>query len=596
MTLRPYQQTAHDAVIKWVKQSTDPCVVDAATGAGKSHVIAAIAETIFTMTGKRVLCLAPSRELVLQNREKYLATGNPASIFSASAGAKCLRHPIVFGTPQSVKNRISRFGKEFAMVVVDEAHGITPTILTIIERIRAVNPNLRVVGLSATPYRMNTGYIYAMDTEGKPLPETQTSDPYFMACVYQIHARTLIKQEYLTPPTIGAIGAGNYSTKHMEVNARGQFDKADVDKAYHGHGRKTAAIIADIVAQSQDRKGVMIFAATIQHAEECLASLPPELSAIVTGKTPSAERAATISRFKDRRIKYIVNVSVLTTGFDAEHVDVIAMMRATESVGLMQQIIGRGLRLFAGKFDCLVLDYAENIDRHCPDGDIFAPEITVRIGGKKGEPLTAICPECANVNEFSARKNDEGFEHDEEGYFVDLDGNRIAGDYGEIPAHFGRRCQGLQRTPNGGKYEQCAHRWNGKECPHCMADNDIAARYCHECKGEIVNPNEKLRIEFKQLKRDPTRRQTDAVMSLNVSEGMSRAGNETIRADWITEYRSFSTWFQKEPKNERGLRDRNAFLAATKEGQPESITYEKDAGSGFYRIGGYNHQPDEAPV
>ena len=102
----------------------------------------------------------------------------------------------------------------------------------------------------------------------------------------------------------------------------------------------------------------MLFAATVRHAEEVMASLPPDLSAMITGDTPKGERASIIARFKARRIKYLVNVAVLTTGFDAPHVDVIAILRKTESVGLLQQIIGRGLRLHDDKRDCLVLDYA----------------------------------------------------------------------------------------------------------------------------------------------------------------------------------------------------------------------------------------------
>jgi len=106
MSLRPYQQNAHDAVIDWVRMTTSPCLVDAATGAGKSHIISAVSETIHKISkGKRVLCLAPSAELVEQNHAKYIATGNEASIFSSSAGSKCLRHPVVFGTPGTVKIR-----------------------------------------------------------------------------------------------------------------------------------------------------------------------------------------------------------------------------------------------------------------------------------------------------------------------------------------------------------------------------------------------------------------------------------------------------------------------------------------------------------
>ena len=302
--LRDYQQSAHDAAISWIRANLDPCLIEAATGAGKSHVIAALADTIHRLSqGKHVLCLAPSAELVEQNHAKYTATGNQASIFSASAGHKCLRYPVVFGTPGTVKNRIGRFGQQFGLVVVDEAHNLTPTIKFIIESIREHNPNIRVIGLSATPYRLGEGYIYALDEQGRP---SGNPDAYFTKLVYKVGAHELIHRGYLTPPLVGAIQAEHYDTLQMELNGRGQFNKNDVDRAYHGHGRKTAAIIADIVAQARNRKGVMIYAATVQHAEECMASLPPGLSAIITAKTPKKERQwqilyGRVSTRKERR-------------------------------------------------------------------------------------------------------------------------------------------------------------------------------------------------------------------------------------------------------------------------------------------------------
>ena len=356
-----------------------------------------------TMPMSRRRGIAPSAELVIQNSEKYEATGNKFSIFSASAGSKSLRHPVVFGTPLTVANRIRKFGSQFAMVIIDECHGLTPTIKKIIDAMREQNPNLRVVGMSATPYRMNTGYVFGQWPSGKPVPQHEAVDPYFSACVDQITAKQLIDMGYLTKPIIGRIHAESYHTLDMEVNARGQFDAADVDRAYIGQGRKTSAIIADVVAQARERQGVMIFAATVQHAQECMESLPRGLSAIVTSDTPREERKDIITRFKAREIKYLVNVSVLTTGFDAAHVDVIAMLRATESVGLLQQIIGRGLRLCDGKDDCLVLDYAENIERHCPDGDIFNPSIKTIKSKEEAIYVRCTCPTCETENEFKAR-------------------------------------------------------------------------------------------------------------------------------------------------------------------------------------------------
>lgn len=594
MTLRPYQQESHDAAVAWIKKNRSPCLIEAATGAGKSHIIAALADTIHSISkGKHILVLQPSAELVEQNAEKYRATGSKCSIFSASAGEKSLKHPVVFGTPLTVKNHISRFGSQFAVVIVDECHGITPTVLSIIEAMRAANPNLRVVGLSATPYRMGSGYIFSQWPDGKPVREDETKDPYFGACVYRIRARTLIDMGYLTPPVVGTIGVASYETMNMQLNGRGQFDAADIDRAFHGQGRKTAEIIADVVGQSRDRQGVMIFAATVRHAQECMESLPPSLSALVTGETPKADRKRILAAFKARKIKYLVNVSVLTTGFDAPHVDVIAMLRATESVGLLQQIIGRGLRLCEGKTNCVVLDYAQNIDRHCPDGDIFSPEVKVK-GGEKGEGiLKCICPLCNVENEFSPRPNEEGYGIDENGYFLDLDGMRVPTDWGDMPAHFGRRCLGMSTV--AGDLVRCDYRWTSKPCPSCEAQNDIAARYCTSCKAEIVDPNEKLRIDFKALKKDPTRIQTDEVISWKLVPSVSRTGKETDRVDVVTPYRSFSFWVLRNPTFSRAMKDR-AELDALGGKAPMTITYQKDAETGFYRALAYNRKPDEAPA
>jgi DNA repair protein RadD len=602
-TLRPYQQRLVDASIEYMLRNVSPFCVEAATGAGKSHCIAAVADAIHQHTGKRILCLAPSAELVNQNKEKFLATGNPASTFSASAGAKELRHPVVFGSPLTVKNKISRFQRPgadgYALVILDECHGITPTIKSIIEAMRHGNPNLRVMGLTATPYRLGSGYIYQEEPDGFIWGEDKAREPYFAKCVERVGARELIAQGYLTPPVIGQIGAEGYDTAGLTLNSRGQFDASAIDKAYHGHGRKTAAVVADVVAQSQGRRGVMFFAATVKHAQEVLASLPPELSAIVTGETPAKERRNILARFKTQQIKYIVNVSVLTVGFDCTHVDVIAILRKTESVGLLQQIIGRGLRIHPGKVDCLVLDYTTNLEDHCPDGDLFAP--VVRAGKAAGVPggVRATCPECAYQNDFSIRPEvkEAGYEIDEHGYCVDLEGLPIETESGPLPAHFGRRCWGmLPSRIERGKYERCGYRWTGKQCPECSEQNDIAARYCIKCKAEIVDPNEKLAVAFKALKRDPTLKQTDEVLDMSIEESISQKGNPTLRVNFVTPYRSFTVWYQTQARHVKGQAEYEVFMESLKsETGIKTVTYRKDPASGFYKALGYNQRADVPP-
>src|SRR5688572_21758753 len=107
---RYYQQEAHDAAIAFLRTCNHPCLIEAACGGGKSVIIAMLADTLYKLSrGKSILCLAPTQKLVKQNREKFLTTGRPASIYSASAGSKCLKHPVVFATPVTVLNNIDKF-------------------------------------------------------------------------------------------------------------------------------------------------------------------------------------------------------------------------------------------------------------------------------------------------------------------------------------------------------------------------------------------------------------------------------------------------------------------------------------------------------
>lgn len=594
ITPRTYQQEAAQAAFDWVKKSTDPCLIHAPTGAGKSIIIALLASWLNKASGgKKVLCTAPSGELVTQNAEKYRLTGEPASLFSASTGQVSMRHAVVFGTPATIKNKIRRFDSSFCAVIIDECHRITPQLQQIIEHMKTQNPNLRVIGLSATPYRLGEGYIFKLDEKGKPMGEQQARDPYFTARVFTIHERDLIAQGYLTTPVVGEIGVEGYETLNMLPNANGNFRKADINAVYHGHGRKTSQIVADVVRRSEDRKGVMFFAASIEHGEEIMASLNPYHSALVTGKTKAPERKEILAKFKAQKLKYLVSVATLTTGFDAPHVDVVALLRATESVSLLQQIIGRGLRLGENKPDCLILDYAENIERHCPDGDVFSP--TIKAGFRSGESVLKEigCPSCGTPNEFSMRPNDDGYQETPEGYFADLAGNLIQTEYGPLPTHYGRRCMGMIKK--GPTFEQCGYRWTFKPCPACEGENDIAARRCSTCKAELIDPNEKLRAEFKAFKKDPTQVQTDKVLSWTHKPTVSRAGNECYVVTFDTEWRSFTMWYHpasnmrdKVTKWEQIKRATDNFAV-----MPSTVTYSKNTGNSFYTVHAFEEPADE---
>lgn len=581
-TLRPYQQEAVDNAIAWVRRNSSPALLELATGAGKSLICAELARILVPLSKKKVLCLCPTAELVEQNYEKYLLTGNEASIYSASI-SKSLRHDVVFATEGTWKAKAVDQGENFSCVILDEAHRITPTIKKIIADMQKGNPNLRVIGMTATPYRLNTGYIYEIDENNAAVEETV--EPYFKKLLYRVTTQYLIDQGFLTPIRVGKIGAEQYDTSHLVLKGGG-YTAESIDEAFVGHGKKTADIVADVIhnANGMNARGVMFFAATIDHAHEIMASLPAYNSALVTGDTPKVERRRIIKEFKAQKIRYIVNVATLTTGLDAPHVDIIATLRRSESASLIQQIIGRALRLYEGKEYSLWLDYADNINEHFPDGDIFNPRITAN-KGKNSVKHDIQCPECHNINSVTMRQNPDGYPVDQFGYFLDLTGERIEYEGQHFPAHYSRRCSHIEPLGKN-EFKRCPYYWSFKECPGCGHKNDLTARRCEECKAQLIDPNEKLIAEFKAFKKDLSQVQTDPINFIRKKPFKSKAGNDALMVSFGTPERIVQVTMSNKimPKFYDKFLNDPTF-------NPRTITYKKSS-SGYMHIYDFNRETD----
>jgi len=459
-TLRPYQQEAVDATIGYFRRSHQPAVIVLPTGAGKSLVIAELAR----LARGRVLVLAHVKELVAQNHSKYQAYGLEADIFAAGLQRKESRSKVVFGSVQSVARNLAQFDSEFTLLIVDECHRISDAddsqYQQILTHLRLRNPKLRLLGLTATPYRLGKGWIYQFHYHGMVRGDERA---LFRDCIYELPLRYMIKHGFLVPPERLDMPVVQYDFSRLTARENGLFSEADLNLELKQQQRITPHIIQQIVEFAQDRKGVMIFAATVEHAKEVLGLLPGS-KALITADTPAAERDALIAAFKARELLYMVNVAVLTTGFDAPHVDLIAILRPTESVSLYQQIVGRGLRLCPGKTDCLILDYAGN------PHDIFTPEVGAPKGKSDNKPVQVFCPACGFANTFWGKTTADG----------------------TLIEHFGRRCQGVFEDDEGER-EQCDYRFRFKSCPHCNAENDIAARRCQECDAVLVDPDDMLK-------------------------------------------------------------------------------------------------------
>ncbi|MGF2733758.1 DEAD/DEAH box helicase family protein [Marinobacter sp. DUT-1] len=472
-TLRPYQQEAVDATLRHFRQSDESAVIVLPTGAGKSLVIAELAR----LARRKILVLTHVKELVEQNHAKYQSYGLEGGIFSAGLKRKENKHQVTFASVQSVSVNLDQFRDEYSLVIIDECHRVsgeeTSQYQRIIELLRQQNDALKVLGLTATPYRLAMGWIYRYHYRGFVRGD---QDKPFQHCIYELPLSYMINCGYLTRPELVNAAVAQYDFSALPQDRFGEYAERDVNQLLSKHRRVTRAIIEQVTELAADRNGVMIFAATVDHAREITGYLPEHETALVTGATDSNERALLIQHFKQRQLKYLVNVSVLTTGFDAPHVDFIAILRPTQSVSLYQQIVGRGLRLDEGKRDCLVIDYAGN------SVNLHHPEVGEPKPNPDSEPVQVFCPGCGFANIFWGK--------------TDVDGRVIE--------HYGRRCQGLlepaktdEPAAHKGRPEQCDYRFRFKECPHCGIENDIAARNCLQCHKAIIDPDDQLRDALK---------------------------------------------------------------------------------------------------
>ncbi|MEZ9776767.1 DEAD/DEAH box helicase [Vibrio sp. 10N.261.54.A5] len=461
-TLRPYQADSVKSVIHYFRKHQTPAVLVLPTGAGKSLVIAELAR----LAKGRVLVLAHVKELVEQNHEKYEGYGLKGSIFSAGLGRKETDQQVVFASVQSVVRNLDSFSNQFSLLVIDECHRVpdekTSSYQKVITHLRENNSGIKVLGLTATPYRLGMGWLYQYHTRG----QVRSEEPrFFRDCIFELPIRYLLDEGFLTPARMIDAPVLSYDFSQLKPASTGRYKEAELDMVIEQSKRATPQIVDQIIELAKDKLGIMVFAATVRHAQEILGLLPEGESSIVIGDTPTLERDQIISDFKERKIKFLVNVSVLTTGFDAPHVDLIAILRPTESISLYQQIVGRGLRLSPGKKECLVLDYAGN------SYDLYQPEVGDPKPDSDSEIITIPCPACGFNNNFWGKLDSNGF----------------------LLEHFGRKCQGYFTDEDTGEREHCNYRFRAKYCGECGADNDIAARICHECDATLVDPDKKLK-------------------------------------------------------------------------------------------------------
>jgi DNA repair protein RadD len=385
MQLREYQADAVAAVYDHARTRSDnPCVV-IPTGGGKTPVIAQMCKDTVARWGGRVLVLAHVKELLQQSHEKITAMDPTLDVGIYSAGLKSrdASAAVVVAGIQSVYKRACDLGA-FNVIIVDEAHMIPPSgdgmYQEFLADAKVINPRVRVVGLTATPYRLTSGEIC-------------TKDGILNHICYEIGVRELIEAGYLSK-LVSRMG-GSVDTAKLHIRG-GEYIEQEVEALVDTEDVVNAAC-AELARRTKDRRSCLIFCASVAHAQHVAQTMWPfGKCEVVTGETPADKRAEVLDSFRAGALKYLANVNVLTTGFDAPGVDCVALLRPTASPGLYYQMVGRGFRKAEGKTDCLVLDFAGNVERL---GPVDRLQPIARGGGgssssSKEPNRCKACPQC----------------------------------------------------------------------------------------------------------------------------------------------------------------------------------------------------------
>ena len=391
--LRSYQEYAIESIFEYYQEKDGNAVIAMPTGTGKTAVISGFMERVLRMwPGQRFIVMSHVKELLIQNYNNLLRIwpNAPAGIYSSGLNQKDIGFPIIYGGVASVLNVVEAFGYR-DMVIVDECHLVSPKEDTmyqnIIQRLKVMNPNLKIVGLTASPYRLGQGMI--------------TDDGLFtdICCdLTGINAfNRLIAEGYLCP-LIPKKTATEIDCSDLHI-VNGDYAKGEIDEATD---KVLYEALKETCEEGYDRQSWLVFASGIkstEHAADILNSFGISAAAIHS-KLPSKDRDARLAAFKRGELRAICGNNIFTTGFDHPPVDLIAMLRPTISPGLWVQMLGRGTRPYETKKNCLVLDFAGNTRRLGPINDPVKPR---KKGDKVGEAPIRICDACGVYNHASAR-------------------------------------------------------------------------------------------------------------------------------------------------------------------------------------------------
>lgn len=392
MQLREYQTRALDMLYAWFeKNATGHPVLNMPGGSGKSVVIASLAkDALQNWPDTRILMLVHSKELILQNADKLrkLWPSAPLGIYSASVGKRQLEEPITYAGIGSVAKRAKEIG-HIDLCIIDEVHAVSTAESGIYRKLIGdlldINPAMRIVGLSASPYRLGQGLI----TEGPTAIFSEILEPVSIEeLVFKTHLVPL--RSKITKHKLDTDGLHKRQGEYIASEMEAKFNTDDHNQA----------VVQEIIEKANSRKHWLIFCSGVAHSEavaECLRAAGIAAEALDATHS-KAERERKLADFESGKLRALCNVGILTTGYDFPALDCIAFLRSTMSPGLYLQMAVRGMRTHPSKTDCLVLDFAGVVESHGPITNVQPPK---KGGDGNGEAPVKVCDHCGELVHIS---------------------------------------------------------------------------------------------------------------------------------------------------------------------------------------------------
>lgn len=399
MQLRDYQSEAIDALFTYFATNSGNPLLVLPTSAGKSVINAKFIEMVIKQwPDQRILCLTHVKELIEQNFKKIktIAPDLPCGVYSASLKRRENMFPVTVAGIQSVYKKPWLFG-HVDLIIIDEAHLLSPNnetmYQTFIRGLKDYNSKLKIIGLTATPFRLKHGLL----NEGE--------GALFTDIAFDLPIARLLKEGYICP-IISKSGVSQADLSGVKTSM-GEYNQKQANEAINKNDL-TEASLNEIWSLKGDRKSWLVFCSSIEHAANVRDAIRDRgvTCEMVNGELPQVERDRILNDFKAGKIQCVTNYGVLTTGFDAPMIDLIVLLRATQSAGLYIQMLGRGMRLNGitmdesiknGKKDCLVLDFCGNLERFGAINHIEIKNFSKKKKKEDQKPPSKICPVCREL-------------------------------------------------------------------------------------------------------------------------------------------------------------------------------------------------------